>query len=162
MTLEEGTFQVRDARTTPLHILIGDDEMPNLGHLTRDLWKALEDGTFEVETPRVHAEQTTFDALEVNKTSGPKEIGQLACQPGPPMLEISLDWADETSDLYEDLDAHMNRECAIALYGDMHVWNVEKPIDGSIEATFDVEGGERRFLCDVTLGWREFAVAGWR
>lgn len=152
----------RPAQTTPLHMLIGDSEMPNLGHLVRDIWTAVEEGTFEVETPRVHAEQDTFDALDVSKTSGPKEVGQLACQPGPPMLEIGLDWTNDTSDLYEDLDGHMRQEHAIALYGDMHVWNVEDPISGGIEASFDVSGDEYGFICDATLGWREFTVAGWR
>jgi hypothetical protein len=152
----------RPAQTTPLHMLIGDDEMPNLGHLVRDIWTAVEEGTFEVETPRVHVEQSTFDSLDVSKTSGPKEIGQLACQPGPPMLEIGLDWHDDSSDMYEDLDAHMNHECALALYGDMHVWNVERPISGSIEATFEPHDDEYGFIFDATLGWRDFEVAGWR
>lgn len=152
----------RPAQTTPLHMLIGDDEMPNLGHLVRDIWTAVEEGTFEVETPRVHVEQDDLGHLDVSKTVGPKVVGQLACQPGPPMLEITLEWTDDTSDMYEDLDAHMNRECALALYGDMHVWNVENPVTGEVEASFDVCHDEYGFICDTTLGWRDFAVAGWR
>lgn len=136
--------------------------MPNLGHLVRDIWTAVEEGTFEVETPRVHVEQDTFDALHVSKTSGPKEVGQLACQPGPPMLEIELEWTDDESTLYEDLEEHARREHAIALYGDMHVWNVEDPVDYDLEASFDVAEDDYGFICDTRHGWREFTVAGWR
>lgn len=135
---------------------------PKLGHLISDLRASIEEERFEIETPRVHAEQDHFDAITVSKTIGPKQPGQLVGQPGPPMLEIELDWTDETSDLFEDLDEHMGHEFAIALYGDMHVWNVERPIDGEIEATIDVYDGEARFLCDARLGWRDFTVAGWR
>lgn len=35
---EYGGGAVRGARETPLHTPIGDDDIPNLGHLTRDLW----------------------------------------------------------------------------------------------------------------------------
>lgn len=133
-------------------------EAPTFDHLTRDLWSAMEDDRFEVETPRVHADQTTLQRVDVSKTSGPQVIGQLATQPGPPMLEMTLEWYGDI-ELYADLYQHCDYDAPLALYGDMHVWNVERPVDFDIEQT--VHTGEE-IECEVRIGWRDFEVAGWR
>lgn len=153
--LENGRYS---ANTEAFSLTIEGPEAPTLDHLVTDLWGAMEEDRFEVETPRVHADQTTFQRVDVSKTSGPKVIGQLATQPGPPMLEVTLEWSGDI-DLYADFYSHCNYEHAIALYGDMHVWNVELPEDFNIEQTA-CPGDE--MACKARIGWREFAVAGWR
>lgn len=150
------------SQSSALQMLIEGPESPNLGHLVVDLWNAVEEGTFEVETPTRCVDMSHFSTIEVNRTSGPKVVGQIASQPGPPMVEMNVSWMDDGEKLYSDLDSHARHDSVIALYGDMHVWNVFEPVDYELDASLSVEHEDVQYDCNARIGWRDFAVAGWR
>jgi hypothetical protein len=141
-------------------MIIEGPEAPTLDHLHSDVQSAVEKGIFEVETPRVHVDQTDFQRVDVSIGHGPQQIGQLASKPGPEMLELEIEWTQTEPEFQRDVSEHLNQDCPLALYGDLHVWNVQNPITGNVSATFDP--GIQTFGGELSLGWDEFAAGGWR
>lgn len=141
---------------------VPDRETRVLGHAYTDILRAVEDGCFAVETPRVHVEQTDLQAIDIGMERDTKHVmGDI--QTTPPYIVLGIDWnidRERGRDLFSDLRKHAAVEGPCMLYGDMHVWRMEQPSPRKIELGAP-HGGEETAWGSAEIEWRKVEPVGW-
>lgn len=127
-------------------------------HCYDDCIRALEDGSFAIETPGVVAGKTDLErcdmAISPCVTYGPHfdDISDW-------WLECTVEWHDDGYDLAEDVRDVISRDRIAVLHGDMHVWQMS-------EATGQMTCGYDSFAGKVTgeakVRWFDVEPIGWQ
>lgn len=133
-------------------------------HAVNDLQRAVEEGHFEVETPRVHIEQDDLRSFSIGWGRDKRFVRAHTCSPGPMQLELEFETAIENETLYRDIERDMQSvEPKVVLYGDMHVWYCETPHhDIAVEVTIGDADGVPPMALTADLNWLDVEPAGWR
>jgi len=76
-------------------------------HCVRDIQRAVEEGCFQVETPRVVMEQDDLLGLTVGWSRDTKFVRSHTASPGPMQVDFSFDAAVEETEFYEDIERDM-------------------------------------------------------
>lgn len=142
---------------------VDDLSIRKIRHCVRDLWNAVEQGSFAVETPRVYAEQDTFHSVTISIERDKQEhYSRMTLQGvsmGSPYITMDLEFDTSTELLGVDLREHLSYEGPVVLYGQMHLWRMDKQAGrmdlGSASIGEPIE-------VDARLEWREVEEAGWR
>lgn len=141
---------------------VSDLEIRHIKHAYEDIHTAIEEGRFEVETPRVHASKDTFEQVNIAIERDVEHLHFNDTRTSPPYLTVELEWDaldDEDWLLWKDLRAHGAIEGPCILYGQMHLWRMEKQRGKNVESSVPIDGQAR---CNVEFEWHRVEPIGWR
>jgi hypothetical protein len=145
----------------------GDSHVPDLEvrhteHALQDIKNAIVEGCFEVETSRVHVSKDTFEKVNI---ATERDVDHLNFNDTrPSYLTMELEWSPEDDEgwlLWKDLRAHDALKGPCIIYGQMHLWRMEKQHGRNIESSVPV-GDDERASCRAEFEWHRVRPIGWR
>lgn len=139
-----------------------------IGHAHVDIMRAIEQGAFAVETPRVHVGKDHFERINwgIKRDTKRRAVGRgdFDQQYGDvvstaPYLTATLEWSPDEMLLLEDMLEHSRFEGPCIIYGEMHLWRMDEQL-GRVQSWIQRDGTDPS--ARATIEWRSVEPIGWR